>query len=86
MRADPATDTEVHLSRLWADVLGVDTVGRDDNFFDLGGDSMLATRLVLMARRAWNVECSVRVLIDSPVLKDMAGRIDVLVTGEGAGP
>ena len=61
MRADRATDTEVQLSQMWADVLGVDTVDRGDNFFDLGGDSMLATRLVLTARRAWNVEFSVRV-------------------------
>ena len=86
MRADLATDTEVQLSQMWVDVLGVDTVGRGDNFFDLGGDSMLATRLVLTARRAWNVEFSVRVLVDSPVLKDMASRIDVLVTGDSTGP
>lgn len=86
MRADLATDTEVRLSQLWADVLGVDAVSRDDNFFDLGGDSMLATRLALMARRAWNVEFSVRLLIDSLVLKDMAGRIDALVAGERTGP
>ncbi|BCB89739.1 phosphopantetheine-binding protein [Phytohabitans suffuscus] len=79
MRADLFTDTELKLAQMWIDVLGVDSVGRGDNFFDLGGDSMLATRLVLTARRAWNVEFSVRVLVDSPVLKDMAGRIDVLV-------
>jgi len=84
MQADLVTDTEVQLSRMWADVLGVDAVGRSDNFFDLGGDSMLATRLVLSARRAWNLEFSVRVLVDSPLLKDMASRIDLLVSGDGA--
>lgn len=79
MRSDLVTDTEHALARMWAEVLGVDVVGRGDNFFDLGGDSMLATRLVLSARRTWNVEFSVRVLVGSPVLKDLAGRIDVLV-------
>lgn len=86
MRADLATDTEVQLSEMWADVLGVDSVSRGDNFFDLGGDSMLATRLVLTARRAWSVEFNVRLLVESPVLKDMASRIDELVTGADAGP
>ncbi len=84
MHADLATDTELTLARLWTEILGLDEVGRSDNFFDLGGDSMLATRLVLSARRAWNVQFSVRVLLESPLLKDMAGRIDVLVAGDGA--
>lgn len=85
MQADLVTDTEHRLAQMWIDVLGVDSVGRCDNFFDLGGDSMLATRLVLTARRAWNVTFSVGVLVDSPVLKDMAGRIDVLVDPAATG-
>ncbi|MEV7327446.1 phosphopantetheine-binding protein [Micromonospora sp. NPDC093244] len=84
-QADPLTDTELALARMWAEVLGVDAVGRGDNFFDLGGDSMLATRLVLSARRTWNVEFNVRVLVDTPVLKDLAGRIDVLVDASTSG-
>jgi hypothetical protein len=84
MRVDLVTDTELALARMWSDVLGVDVVGRGDNFFDLGGDSMLATMLVLSARRAWNVEFSVRVLVDSPVLEDLARRIDALVAEPGA--
>lgn len=87
MQADLATDTELKLASMWADVLGTDIVGRDDDFFDLGGDSMLATKVVLAARRTWKVEFTVRVLLDSPVLKDLAGRIDVLVAGySAAGP
>jgi hypothetical protein len=85
MQADLVTDTEFTLAGMWADLLGVDVVGRGDNFFDLGGDSMLATRLILSARRTWNVEFGVRVLVDSPVLKDMAGRIDVLVAASASG-
>ena len=84
MQADLFTDTELNLAKMWADMLGVEIVGRRDNFFDLGGDSMLATRLVLSARRRWNVEFTVRMLIDSPVLKDLASRIDVLVADCGA--
>jgi Phosphopantetheine attachment site len=81
MPADLVTDTELRLARMWADVLGVDIVGRDVDFFEIGGDSMLATKIVLSARRAWNVEFTVRVLLDSPVLKDLASQIDMLVAG-----
>jgi hypothetical protein len=84
MHADLVTDTERTLATMWTELLGVDTVGRCDNFFDLGGDSMLATRLVLSARRTWNVDMTVRVLVDSPVFKDLASRIDGLVASHGA--
>jgi acyl carrier protein len=75
---EPVTDTELRLSRIWSEVLALDSVGRDENFFELGGDSMLATMVVMSARREWRVEFSVRLLFDAPVLKDLAGRIDGL--------
>lgn len=40
------TDAERRLQQVWQSVLGVDAVGRDDNFFSLGGDSILAIRMV----------------------------------------
>ncbi|NEA33608.1 phosphopantetheine-binding protein [Streptomyces sp. SID13031] len=85
MEPDLVTETELRLAGLWTELLGVDSVGRGDDFFDRGGDSMLAVRLVLSARRAWNVEFPVRVLVESPVLKDLAVRIDTLVAGPGNG-
>jgi acyl-CoA synthetase (AMP-forming)/AMP-acid ligase II/acyl carrier protein len=42
----PVTDLEKRLAGIWADVLGAGTVGRQDNFFDLGGNSLLVIRLV----------------------------------------
>ena len=39
-------ETEATLSRIWADVLKLERVGRHDNFFDLGGHSLTATRLL----------------------------------------
>jgi acyl carrier protein len=82
MHGDLATDTERTLAGLWSEILRVDDVGRTDSFFDLGGDSMLATRLVLSARRTWNVQFSARMLVESPVLKDLANRIDLLVADD----
>ncbi|MBV8688022.1 MAG: amino acid adenylation domain-containing protein [Alphaproteobacteria bacterium] len=46
----PVGETETALAAIWREVLGVERVGRDDNFFALGGDSMLAVQLTLRAR------------------------------------
>ena len=48
----PATATEAKLAAIWAEVLGVAHVDPDDNFFDLGGDSILSIQIVSRARRA----------------------------------
>lgn len=47
---EPTTDTERALSEVFAEVLGVDTVGVDDSFFALGGDSIVSIQLVSRAR------------------------------------
>ncbi|PDP88037.1 non-ribosomal peptide synthetase, partial [Glycomyces fuscus] len=45
--APPEGGTERAVADIWADLLGLDTVNRDDNFFALGGDSLLATRMIV---------------------------------------
>ncbi|GAB3741027.1 hypothetical protein GCM10027598_71350 [Amycolatopsis oliviviridis] len=77
MEGDFETRTEHRLAEIWADVLKVDKIGRDQNFFNLGGDSLLATKVVLAARRLWKIDFTVQVLIDAPVLADLAERIDL---------
>ncbi|OWA08457.1 non-ribosomal peptide synthetase [Streptomyces sp. CS227] len=48
----PRPGAEAALAEIWAEVLGVERVGAHDNFFDLGGDSILSIQLVAKARRA----------------------------------
>ncbi|MDG9701520.1 non-ribosomal peptide synthetase [Streptomyces sp. DH37] len=48
----PRTPTERTLAAIWADVLGVERIGADDNFFALGGDSILSIQVVAQARQA----------------------------------
>ncbi|WP_431605676.1 non-ribosomal peptide synthase/polyketide synthase [Amycolatopsis melonis] len=51
-RTEPSTEAERTLAAIWADVLGVDGVGAEANFFELGGDSILSIQVVSRARRA----------------------------------
>ncbi|MEU0214013.1 phosphopantetheine-binding protein [Streptomyces sp. NPDC006265] len=87
MDADLKTLTEQRVAAIWAEVLGLDSIGRDQDFFDIGGDSLLATKVVLQLRRVWKARFTVRLLLDAPVLKDLADRIDLMVAdvvdGEG---
>ena len=75
-----STSTEQRLAGIWAEIIGLDGVDRDEDFFDIGGDSLLATKMVLRARREWNIKFTVRQLIEAPVLAELARYVDQLVT------
>lgn len=54
--AAPSSDAETRMTALWADVMYLDSVGLDDDFFELGGDSLVAATLVIAVKAAFGVE------------------------------
>ncbi|HYR07355.1 MAG TPA: amino acid adenylation domain-containing protein, partial [Longimicrobium sp.] len=75
----PRTQTEQVVAALWAELLGVERVGATDRFFDLGGQSLLATRAVARVREALGVEVPVRAVFEHSALDAFAAEIDRLM-------
>ena len=64
-----STSLEALLGRIWCEVMEIDGVGRHDNFFDLGGHSLMALRLVSKISRAVQKDLSVRFLFLNPTIE-----------------
>ncbi|MFF5897191.1 amino acid adenylation domain-containing protein [Streptomyces argenteolus] len=71
----PSGAREETLTRLFAQVLGVATVGPDDAFFDLGGTSLLAVRLVARVRDEFGAELTIGSLFECPTPAALAARL-----------
>jgi non-ribosomal peptide synthase protein (TIGR01720 family) len=67
----PTTETEVTLAEIWADVLGIERVGIHDDFFELGGDSVLGIQVVAKSRRA-GLHLSAQQIFEHPTIAQMA--------------
>jgi amino acid adenylation domain-containing protein len=75
-KAPLATPTQEMVARLWCDVLGLDAVGAEDDFFALGGQSLLAIRLVARLRRATGRSVPLVAVFKNPVLWRFADYLD----------
>jgi len=68
----PETELEKRLAHVWAEALGRAQVGRDESFFELGGNSLRATRLLALTDRKIGVRVSTQELYENPTVAGMA--------------
>lgn len=67
----PRNEAEAKMARLWAQVLGRESVGVRENFFDLGGHSLLALRLATRIEKEFGKKITLTALIEAPTVEDM---------------
>ncbi|HEY0730622.1 MAG TPA: phosphopantetheine-binding protein, partial [Pyrinomonadaceae bacterium] len=71
----PRTSIEQSLAAIWSDLLGVPQIGIHDNFFDLGGHSLLTTQLISRVREQFNVDLPLRQVFQQPTIAALATSI-----------
>jgi len=72
----PSTPFEIELANIWAELLGLNRVGIHDNFFDLGGHSLTATRVVSRVIKKFQSEIPLQSLFVAPTVAEMAAIIE----------
>jgi acyl carrier protein len=76
----PRNPIEDIIARIWADVLGIEQVSVYDNFFILGGDSLMATRVVSRVRKAFGIELPIPTIFKEPKVADLAEAIEEILS------
>jgi acyl carrier protein len=71
----PRTFFEKELAQVWAEILMLDGVGIHDNFFDLGGHSLAATRIVSRVIKTFRVDVPLQALFAAPTVAEMAAMV-----------
>ena len=71
----PGNELEKILTQIWQEVLGVEKIGIDHNFFEMGGHSLKIIQLISGIYEAFHVEISPRQVIEAPTVREMARRM-----------
>ncbi|MGH4018676.1 MAG: non-ribosomal peptide synthase/polyketide synthase, partial [Pseudonocardiaceae bacterium] len=82
----PRTEVERVVARIWAEVLGVERVGVEDSFFELGGDSISSIQVISRLRAALEVDVSPRAVFTHPTVAELAAAIASRAGMGDAGP
>lgn len=72
----PRTPVEERVGEILAQLLGLERVGAEDNFFMLGGHSLLGTQLILRLRDIFGIELSLRTIFEAPTVAELAARVE----------
>ncbi len=76
---EPRTETEKKVANLWKEILNLDKVGVYDNFFQIGGTSLMAAQLIIKFQMEFGMIFPVRIFFDNSSVEQMAAYIDAIV-------
>ncbi|MBC2876489.1 MULTISPECIES: non-ribosomal peptide synthetase [Streptomyces] len=77
----PEGEAETLIAAVWSEVLGRERVGADDDFFAMGGHSLIALRVVARLKKQFGIAMSTREVYRHPRLRDLARHVDTLRAG-----
>src|SRR6185312_7530761 len=72
----PRTPAEETLAKIWRELLRQPEIGIDDNFFEIGGHSLLAMQLMARVRKEFQAELSLRNIFEAPTIAELAAILD----------
>ncbi|MDH5548193.1 MAG: amino acid adenylation domain-containing protein, partial [Gammaproteobacteria bacterium] len=75
----PRSHTEKTIAQLWADVLGAEQIGLQDNFFTLGGHSLLVTQVISRIRQVFHIDVPIAALFEYVTLAALSDHIDTIL-------
>ena len=82
----PLTGTQRRLAEVWSSVLGVDPIGTRDNFFDLGGNSLVALQMLTLVRKEFGITLPSVTLFEAPTVHALADILDASGARPGGAP
>ncbi len=73
---EPQTPLQKKIAEIWEEILGLDRVGTQDNFFALGGDSLQVSQMIFRVRDVFQIELPVEVFFEAAKLEDLAAKVE----------
>ncbi len=74
--AAPRNETEARLAHIWGESLGIERVGIHDNFFEIGGHSLIATKIVSRIRQQFQLEMPLRRIFEAPTIAALSNLLE----------
>jgi acyl carrier protein len=76
MYAPPETELQRQIAAVWSQVLGVEKIGLDSNFFNVGGHSLLAMQVISRLNDALNLDIPLRLMFEKPTIRGFAEAVN----------
>jgi amino acid adenylation domain-containing protein len=78
----PETQIQKDLVIIWEELLQIKKIGIEDNFFEIGGHSLKATKLLNTISKVWNINLAMEVVFEKSTIKDLANEIEMILTSK----